>query len=70
MQKTKYCVQNSGCHEPLQFCDKTGNITKLYGTCRLHLWVWITLSAVIAITCFSCISSIVCCLCGCCRKAV
>eukprot|EP00092_Neocalanus_flemingeri_P063360 GFUD01076638.1.p2 GENE.GFUD01076638.1~~GFUD01076638.1.p2 ORF type:complete len:126 (+),score=14.19 GFUD01076638.1:58-435(+) len=67
IDKTKYCIQDNGCLEPLQYCNK--GTFKLYGTCTFVVWFWVGAASLVGIFFFSCITSILCCFCSCCRKA-
>merc|ERR1712113_150155 len=63
----KFCVADSQCRpEVLQYCHMTN---KLYGTCTFYTWVWIALASVFAFVFCSCLTSLLCCCLGCCRKA-
>jgi len=67
IDKTKYCIQDSSCFEPLQYCQK--GTLKLYGTCTIYIWLWVALASLLGIFFFSCLTTILCCFCSCCRKA-
>jgi len=65
--KTKYCIQDSGCFQPIQYCEKS--TYKLYGTCTFVVWFWICVVTFLLVFFFSCLTSLLCCFCNCCRKA-
>eukprot|EP00090_Calanus_glacialis_P045219 TRINITY_DN8254_c1_g1_i1.p1 TRINITY_DN8254_c1_g1~~TRINITY_DN8254_c1_g1_i1.p1 ORF type:complete len:135 (-),score=17.58 TRINITY_DN8254_c1_g1_i1:182-553(-) len=67
IDKTKYCIQDNGCFEPLQYCEK--GTYQLYGTCSFYIWLWLAAASLVGVFFFSCITTILCCFCSCCRKA-
>eukprot|EP00092_Neocalanus_flemingeri_P010715 GFUD01011541.1.p1 GENE.GFUD01011541.1~~GFUD01011541.1.p1 ORF type:complete len:122 (+),score=28.97 GFUD01011541.1:210-575(+) len=68
IDKTKYCLADSGCYEHVQYCNK--ETYKLYGHCEFQIWFWVSAIALMLLLLCSCILSILCCCCSSfCRKS-
>lgn len=62
IDKTKYCLHDSGCYEHVQYCNK--ETYKLYGHCEFMLWFWVSAIILVLLLISSCILSILCCCCS------